>query len=103
MDHPLRATIEQAIRQREIVSFHYQHHQRIVKPHALGIDHRGHLALRAYQYGGSSGSGSLPGWRFFHLTDMKNLHTTGSYFVGHSPGYRPNDTGMTIVLAELPQ
>jgi hypothetical protein len=55
-----------AIKERQLIWFYYEELQRIVRPYAYGI-HKdtGNEVLRAYQVGGYSSSGNIPGWRLY--------------------------------------
>lgn len=80
-----------AIRERRLVSFHYQGHDRVVEPHACGIVAGGEAVLHGYQIGGNSASGGLPGWRTFSVSKIGALKITEERFAGPRPdrGSRP--------------
>lgn len=93
--------IVDAITNRRLLSFRYHGRPRLIEPHLLGVTTAGNLALRAYQVGGSSGSGNVPDWRLFEVPEMRELQATSSSFEGTRPGYNRADTRMTRILARL--
>ncbi|WP_440026630.1 WYL domain-containing protein [Chromobacterium amazonense] len=84
----MRATIEQAINNRQIIEFNYSGLQRTVEPHVLGISN-GVLQLLGYQIAGGSNTGVVPDWRRFDLSGISSLTTTNYRF----PGPRPCPSG----------
>ena len=86
-----------AIKRRAIISITYDHEVRAIEPHLLGIDKKGHVALRAYQVSGPSGTG----WRIFHVNEITMHQDTGRSFQQPRPLYNPNDKGMTRVIARV--
>jgi hypothetical protein len=71
-----------AILDHQVVRLSYQGRDRIVEPHLLGIHEAGEPILVAYQTGGTSGSGDLPGWRTFISTGVDQVELTGQHFPG---------------------
>jgi len=65
--------VSQAIHEKRELSFTYNGYHRLVLPYALGIDTKGHSVLKAYQIGGVSQSGALPGWRSFKIDRLEQL------------------------------
>jgi predicted DNA-binding transcriptional regulator YafY len=94
----VNTTVCQAIRERRVVSFHYDGGQRLVEPFCHGISTAGHEVLRGYQTGGYSSSGRLPAWRLFRLDEVSELTITSSIFDGTRPGYNSRDSAMTQVF-----
>ncbi len=94
-------SIEQAIKGHQMLEFTYKGFRRIVEPHTYGVDTKGHRALRAYQVGGGSASGSGPGWKLFHVDDMSGIRTTGQRFDRARPDYTRSDSGFRVIYAEL--
>lgn len=89
------------VRNRRIISFYYDGLPRIVEPHAYGLTKTDREAIRAYQTGGRSVSGSIPGWRLFLLDEMSPPRDTGRSFVGTRPGYSRGDEGLPTIFCEL--
>ena len=86
-----------AIRDRRVIEFDYDGHHRIVQPAAAGPHATtGNLVLRGYQVGGTSSSGSVPGWRLFELTDISRLVVTDRTFNADPPGYRKGDKHIVV-------
>lgn len=77
----LDAFIRQAIAVKQVISFDYKGHQRIVEPHIYGRKD-GVLQILGYQIGGRSSQGKLPDWRRFDLPLMRGLQLHGSGFPG---------------------
>ncbi|MEP1931300.1 MAG: WYL domain-containing protein [Roseibium sp.] len=67
------AELCEAIKNRQVVSFTYEHRVRTVEPHLVGYDGDGDLTLSAWQLSGGSGVG----WRDFHVSKLTGLATTG--------------------------
>jgi predicted DNA-binding transcriptional regulator YafY len=82
--------ISAAIHSRNVLTFSYHGRQRVVEPHTYGIDSKGHMALRAYQIGGSA-SERIPCWRIFHQSEMLFLAVSAQQFDGPRPEYKRND------------
>lgn len=98
----MKEEIIAAITNRNLLSFRYESHSRLVEPHLLGISRAGNLTLSAYQVGGGSNSGKIPGWRPFLLSKMSGLSTVAETFSRARDGYNPNDSTMRTILARLP-
>lgn len=90
-----------AINTRSLLSFSYHGHVRIVQPHTYGIDGKGHKALRAYQTGGTSGSGRIPAWRIFHEADMRALTILQETFEPRWHEYRRGDEAFATIWCQL--
>jgi predicted DNA-binding transcriptional regulator YafY len=94
-------SIASAIRDRKILSFNYDGFNREVEPHCLGIDKKGHPALRAYQIAGGSESGEYVGWKMFHLNEIKNLRVLEKAFESPRREYKRGDKDMIQIQAEV--
>ncbi len=77
-----------AIKEKRVVSFTYSGQTRIAEPHVYGISD-GTRQLLTYQIRGSSSSGTLPEWRRFKLSEMRNFQILNETF----PGRRTNPSG----------
>jgi predicted DNA-binding transcriptional regulator YafY len=71
-----------AILDHRVVRLRYQDRERTVEPHLLGIHEAGEPMLVAYQTGGTSQSGDLPGWRTFITTSVDDVDITDQHFPG---------------------
>ena len=80
--------VEEAIRTKSVIEFHYGDHHRVVEPHVMGVSN-GTLKVLCYQIDGSSSSGGIPEWRRFDLDRINNLVITNQHF----PGRRPIPSG----------
>jgi hypothetical protein len=68
------AAIRRAVRERQAVTFVHNGKRRDVYPVILGYAADGGEALMAYQFGGQTSPGNtLPGWRCFHLADIRDV------------------------------
>lgn len=67
--------IRRAILGRKLISFCYENHDRIAEPHLLGRTAAGTIKVEAFQIGGttSGGTGGLPAWRRFNISDMQKI------------------------------
>jgi len=97
----MNALICQAIREMRVLSFNYDGFLRIVEPHAYGITTKGNEALRCYQTGGGSSSGSVPGWHIMKISKMLNLSLLTEKFDSSRPGYKRGDRGLNVIYCEL--
>ncbi len=94
-------SIALAIQNHNLLSFTYDGFPREVEPHCLGIDKKGHPALRAYQVAGGSESGKYVGWKIFHVNEIRNLHVLSKTFQQPRQGYKRGDKDMRQIQAEL--
>jgi hypothetical protein len=63
-----------------VVHFRYQDRDRVVEPHLLGLHEAGEPMLVAYQTGGTSQSGEVPGWRTFITTTIEDVAVADEQF-----------------------
>ncbi|MHA6893347.1 WYL domain-containing protein [Ralstonia pseudosolanacearum] len=89
--------IEQAIREKRLLSFTYTQLPRIVEPHILGWQD-GRLGILGYQVRGSSSHGTLPDWRRFYLDDIRNLVLLDERFPGRRPVSGPHSSWDSTIL-----
>jgi predicted DNA-binding transcriptional regulator YafY len=94
-------SISLAIQNRNLLSFSYDGFTREVEPHCLGIDKKGHPALRAYQVAGGSESGTYVGWKFFHVNEIRNLHVLSKSFQHPRQDYKRGDKDMMRIQTEV--
>ncbi len=91
------ATIEEAIETKHQLTFRYKGAVRVVEPHALGINQKGHKTLCAWQISGGSGQG----FRDFHISEMSGVAILDIDFLGPRPGYLRGDTTLPVIHAQL--
>lgn len=100
-------TIKEAIANKRLLEFIYHGKSRIVQPHAYGItasatsEDDEYELLRAYQIGGSSGSGGLPRWILFKVDDIIGPSISEMRFSSAAPGYKRGDTALSTIYAQL--
>ena len=85
--HPLDALtfgerLVLAVLEHRVVRIRYQGHDRVVEPQLVGIHEAGEPMLVAYQTGGTSRSGTVPGWRTFITTSVEEVEVTDEHFPG---------------------
>jgi hypothetical protein len=78
----VRATLEH-----RVVHFTYGGHRRTVEPHLVGIHEAGEALVVAYQTGGSSRAGDVPGWRTFTTAEMEAVEIGEKVFPGPRPDF----------------
>lgn len=91
----------QAIREMRVLTFYYDGHVRTVEPHVHGITTAGNEALRCYQIGGGSRSGTISDWRLMVVEKISSLTITQQKFSSARPGYRHGDANMSTIFCEL--
>ena len=70
-----------------VIRIRYQDRERTVEPHMVGIHEAGEPMLVAYQTGGTSRSGDIPGWRTFITTSVDEVEITDRHFPGPRPDF----------------
>ena len=90
----VRATLEH-----RVLTFAYRGLVRTVEPHLVGIHEAGEPLLIAYQTGGGSRSGDVPGWRTFLTTAMESVQISEQVFPGPRPGFDPAGHAMVEIFA----
>ena len=85
---------------------------RVVQPVAMGYDKKGQLVIRGVHVVGQSEKKAIQTgirsaeakneWRLFKASNIKSMFLTGRMFDAVSlPGYNPNDSAMTSVIASF--
>lgn len=93
--------IHHAITERRQLCFIYEGLPRVVEPHTYGATAARGDSLRAYQVGGASSSGGALGWRMFTESLMSDICLGAETFDGPRPGYKRDDSAMTVIHAQL--
>jgi len=104
MGHTVNHLICDAIHNRNILTFSYDGHYRMVEPHAYGLSRKRSEVLRCYQIGGTSRYSKVPEWKLMKVPLIKFLAVTEQHFVGERPGYtgyKRGDKDMSTVFCEL--
>lgn len=94
-------SIALAIQNHNLLSFTYDGFAREVEPHCLGIDKKGHPALRAHQVAGGSESGEYVGWKMFHVNEIRNLNVLSKTFQQPRHDYKRGDKDMIKIQAQV--
>jgi hypothetical protein len=85
---------------------------RVIQPVAMGYDKKGQLVIRGVHVVGQSEKKAIQTgvrsaeakneWRLFKASNVKSMFLTGKMFDTVSlPGYNPNDSAMTSVIASF--
>ena len=93
--------LEQAIKNKQTVTFLYDDLRREVEPFLLGETTSRRLALRGYQTAGGSRSGKVAGWHLFSLDKIRSLAVTDMRFSGIRDFYNPADKAMIQIFARI--
>jgi hypothetical protein len=78
-EHLVRAVLDH-----RTVNLVYEGLRRVVEPHVIGIHEAGEPVLAAFQTGGFSHSGDLPGWRTFITTKIESVEPRDETFTPRS-------------------
>jgi hypothetical protein len=73
-----------AVLDHRTVNLVYEGLRRVVEPHVIGIHEAGEPVLAAFQTGGFSHSGDLPGWRTFITTNIESVEPRDETFTPRS-------------------
>jgi hypothetical protein len=87
-----------AVLDHRTVNLVYEGLRRVVEPHLVGIHQAGEPMVAAFQTGGFSHSGDLPGWRTFITTKVESVDPREETFTPRSDGERMA-AGMVEVFA----
>jgi hypothetical protein len=82
-----------------VLSFEYQGLRRTVEPHLVGVHEAGEAVLLAYQTGGVSYAGELPGWRTFIVSEIDDVELEDREFPGPRPDFAPDSLPMVDIFA----
>ena len=80
---PAEALVRAALEHRT-VTLVYEGLRRVVEPHLVGIHEAGEPMVAAFQTGGFSHSGDLPGWRTFITTKVESVDLRDDTFTPRS-------------------
>ncbi|MET0262634.1 MAG: WYL domain-containing protein [Rariglobus sp.] len=95
--------LTQAIRERKVIVFVYNGHERRVEPHALGRANDEKPALLAWQTAGGSRSEPPPGWRLFLVNEIETLSVTAKTFEKPRADYSAKGRGLKSVEVDVTQ
>ncbi|MEV8148750.1 hypothetical protein AB0O52_11485 [Arthrobacter sp. NPDC080073] len=91
-----------AIQNRNLVSFHYDGHPRVVQPAACGPHATtGNEVLRGYQVDGRGNSRPVPFWDLFLIDKMSNVEILDGRFTEDPPYYSRDDKHINPIRAQL--
>ena len=87
-----------AVLDHRTVNMVYEGLRRVVEPHLVGIHQAGEPMVAAFQTGGFSHSGDLPGWRTFITTKVESVDPREETFTPRSDCERMAE-GMVEIFA----
>lgn len=96
-----QSNLQQAVNQRQLLTFTYDDKLRVVEPHAYGIDKHGDQVIRAFQVDGESAT-TRSSWKLFKVNRMVDARIVEGTSAAPRPGYKPGDKVMLTILAQLP-
>ena len=97
----MKDEICEAIKNKRLLQFHYDGLVRVVEPHLLGRTTSGKDSLSAYLVRGYTKLDQKPFWRYYPLSEIKNLAVLDEIFIGPREGYNPNDKAMKYIFCRL--
>jgi hypothetical protein len=87
-----------AVLEHRTVTLVYEGLRRVVEPHLIGLHEAGEPMVSAFQTGGFSHSGDLPGWRTFITTKVQSVDLREETFTPRTDSDRMAE-GMLEVFA----
>lgn len=87
----MNSAICRAINERRLIRLTYGWGNRIVEPHAYGLNDNGHELLRVFQTSGASDSGEPYGWKLLRCDEITSLTVLEDHFSDPRQGYRRGD------------
>lgn len=98
----MNSKICEAIKNRRVIKFSYEEHERIIEPHCYGmLESTNNEALCAYQIGGYSSSGKIPMWRLYIVSKMSGIIVRDEQFKNPRSGYKINDSRMSRIFCQI--
>jgi hypothetical protein len=85
-----------AIRNKRRIHFVYHDKHRIAEPQCYGISTAGKEVVRVFQVSGGPQQEPL-----FEVDKMEQLFMTNETFQKPGPNYKPGDSAMSVIFAEL--
>ena len=91
--------LEEAIRDRKHITFHYSDGAREVEPFLVGrLKTTRNLVLSAWHISGFTESHSKPEWRVYAVAKIRHLSILNREFDGLRPKFNPKDSRMREIL-----
>lgn len=96
---PVAEAAIKSMEDKVILNMTYHQEDRYVEVHAVGVSAKGRPCLRGFQVIGEDGGGK---WRLFSLDEIESFQLLpGIQSQGPRPGFKPGDTGMGAIFAEI--
>ncbi len=98
----MQETIIKAIKERNVISFYYKGHKRIVEPFTLGKSSPwNELSLSAYRIGGYTSQVTYNKWRLYKLDKISDLVIEPEKAESYRMGYNSFDTRMNSIICTV--
>lgn len=97
----MNQNVATAIREKRLLSFTYDNHQRVVEPHCYGLTRTGKEAIRCYQVRGTGKDPHGSPWHLMTMDKVGALQLLEETFATARDGYRRGDKGMATIYCEL--
>ena len=96
----MNKAIVSAIQERRVLAIRIGSGERVVEPHALGLDYVGKAHLLCYDVSAPAAEGRR-GWTVLAVNDRTDVMPLGDRFNRARAGYRRDDTGLCSVVAQV--
>jgi hypothetical protein len=90
-----------AIRARRLLRFVYEGYERIIEPHAHGLNAASREVVSGWLVGGWTRTDTEPGWRNYLVHDMHDVHVLAEPFAGPRSGFNPQSSRMRQIFCQL--
>lgn len=85
-----------AIQRRIVLRVTYDGTERLIVPHAYGVDESGLEVLYGWE-----AAGAEPGWRYFRIDRIRGVEATAERFIRPQPDYERGRPPLMPVFARL--
>jgi hypothetical protein len=90
-----------AIRTRRLLRFVYDGYERVIEPHAYGVNSAGHEAVSGWLTAGWSASTPEPGWRMYLLEQMHDVAALAEPFDDVRPVFKEGDPHFVRIYCQV--
>ncbi len=97
----MKRLIEQAVHTKRVIQLRYRGSDRIVEPHAYGLDRAGKALLLCYQEDDTDQRGAAGGWLRIRLGEVLKASETPQNFCAPRSGYIRNDPSFQVIFAQV--
>lgn len=92
----MEALLRKAVLGRHLIQFLYEGNTKVLEPHLVAYDMRGHIFLRGWFLRGNQVLDE-PGWQNYMLGGMSELTVLPETFAKARLGYNPNDPNYSCI------